>query len=90
MDESSDCLFRILQRYNQSLIPTYSSIAYQLLAYALENITGKSFPMILYKRILTPLNLTNTYYWVANESLDIVPGTASSTSWKVYLGDASP
>jgi hypothetical protein len=46
--------------------------------------------MILYKRILTPLNLTNTYYWVANEPLGIVPGTASSTSWKVYLGDASP
>lgn len=46
--------------------------------------------MILYKRIPTTLNLTNTYYWVANESLGIVPGTASSTSWKVYPGDASP
>jgi len=32
----------------------------------------------------------NTCCWVASESLGIVPGTTSSTSWKVYLGDAYP
>ncbi|OCL14694.1 beta-lactamase/transpeptidase-like protein [Glonium stellatum] len=70
--------------------PAYSNIAYQILAYALENMTGKSFPTSLYEKVLTPLNLTNTYYWVANESVGVVPGTVNATSWNVYLGDACP
>jgi CubicO group peptidase (beta-lactamase class C family) len=69
--------------------PTYSNVGYQLFAYALESITGKPFAEVLYNKVLTPLNLTNTFYWWANETLGIIPGTVNSTQWSAYLGDAN-
>ena len=42
--------------------PTYSNIAYQLLSYALENITGRAFADILQADVIKPLNLQRTYY----------------------------
>lgn len=70
--------------------PAYSDISYQILGYALENIAGKPFASVLNDTVLQPLNLTNTYYYGANESVGILPGTANDTYWRVYLGDASP
>lgn len=70
--------------------PAYSNIAYQLLAYALENIAGKPYPAILNETVLVPLNLTHTYYYGAPQSVGIIPGTVNETYWGVYIGDASP
>jgi CubicO group peptidase (beta-lactamase class C family) len=69
---------------------TYSDVAYQLLAYALENITGKKFIDILTDRIIKPLGLNRTYYENPPESVGIIPGTVKDTYWNVSLGDASP
>jgi CubicO group peptidase (beta-lactamase class C family) len=69
---------------------TYSDNAYQLLGYALENITGKKFVDILKDRILNPLGLNHTYYDNAPESVGVIPGTVKDTYWSASLGDASP
>lgn len=69
---------------------TYSNVAYQLLAYALENITGKNFTSILNDRVIKPLGLNRTYYYTPPESVGVIPGTVKDTYWAVSLGDASP
>lgn len=69
---------------------TYSNAAYQLLAYALENITGKKFSDMLKDRIIKPLGLNNTFYEDAPERLGVLPGTMKETYWNVSLGEANP
>ncbi|KAF2655858.1 beta-lactamase/transpeptidase-like protein [Lophiostoma macrostomum CBS 122681] len=70
--------------------PTYSNIAYQLLAYALENVTGRTFEEVLQEGVVKPLGLTRTYYRDAPVQLGVVPGNLSDSYWGVGLGDASP
>jgi CubicO group peptidase (beta-lactamase class C family) len=69
---------------------TYSNVAYQLLAYALENISGKKFADILTDRVIKPLGLNRTYYETPPERVGVIPGTVKDTYWNVSLGDASP
>lgn len=69
---------------------TYSNIAYQLLAYALENITGKKFSDMLRDRVIKPLGLNSTFYEDAPERLGVLPGTLKETYWNVSLGEANP
>ncbi|KAH5499821.1 hypothetical protein HBI29_156930 [Parastagonospora nodorum] len=69
---------------------TYSNVAYQLLGYALENMTGKKFVNVLTDRIITPLGLNRTYYKTPPESVGVIPGTVKDTYWAASLGDASP
>lgn len=70
--------------------PAYSNIGFQLLAYALENITGRNFTTSLNDKVLGPLNLKNTYYRNPPQSVGIIPRNFRETSWQAYLGDASP
>ncbi|KAI0131789.1 beta-lactamase/transpeptidase-like protein [Xylariales sp. AK1849] len=70
--------------------PTYSDVGFQLLGYALEEITGKSFQSVLQDTVLTPLNLTRTFYTRPADSLGIIPGNANATHWNFQLGDESP
>jgi CubicO group peptidase (beta-lactamase class C family) len=70
--------------------PAYSNIAFQLLAYALENITGRSFTDSLQSKVVGPLGLNATYYAWAPQSVGIIPREAGSTGWFDYLGDESP
>lgn len=70
--------------------PAYSNIAFQILAYALENMTGRPFNESLYNNVMQPLDLQNTYYYRANESLGIIPRDVNKTGWLDYLGDESP
>jgi CubicO group peptidase (beta-lactamase class C family) len=70
--------------------PAYSNIAFQLLSYALENITGVPFIESLTDKVLTPLGLDNTYYYTANQSIGIIPRRVEDTSWYDYIGDESP
>ncbi|KAH7116908.1 beta-lactamase/transpeptidase-like protein [Dendryphion nanum] len=69
---------------------TYSNVAYQLLAYALENISGKKFVDVLNDRVIKPLGLNRTYYDTPPDSVGVIPGTIKDTYWAVSLGDASP
>ncbi|KAK3360682.1 beta-lactamase/transpeptidase-like protein [Lasiosphaeria hispida] len=66
--------------------PNYSSMAFQLLAYAVENITGQAFPDFVRDQLVKPLNLTRTFL--------TKPGSDSNavvvSGWDLDLGDEAP
>ncbi|TPX08000.1 uncharacterized protein E0L32_010331 [Thyridium curvatum] len=70
--------------------PTYSDVGYAILAYALEEMAGKSFQSIVENRIIKPLNLTHTFYKTPNDSLGIIPGNRYMTNWAFDMGNESP
>ncbi|KAF2030564.1 beta-lactamase/transpeptidase-like protein [Setomelanomma holmii] len=69
---------------------TYSNNGYQILAYALESRSKKSFANILQDCIVKPLNLRRTFYEIAPAALGVIPGIFKDTFWFANLGDASP
>ncbi|TVY91986.1 Beta-lactamase-like protein, partial [Lachnellula willkommii] len=86
--------FNILQRFDPAFAPygtaAYSNIAYQILSYALEAITGKGFEQMLDESIITRLGLQSTFYNAPYESVGIIPGTVKSTNWYYSLGEENP
>ncbi|KAK4463217.1 D-alanyl-D-alanine-carboxypeptidase/endopeptidase AmpH [Cladorrhinum samala] len=66
--------------------PIYSNMGFQLLAYAVENITGRPFPDLVRDQLLVPLNLTRTF--LSNPGNDsnavVVPG------YDEDIGDEAP
>ncbi|KAF1361317.1 beta-lactamase/transpeptidase-like protein [Lizonia empirigonia] len=69
---------------------SYSDIGYQLLSYALESISGKTFVDVLNDRVIEPLGLKHTYFENAPPSVGIIPTTTKDDFWWVNLGDANP
>ncbi|KAI0857594.1 beta-lactamase/transpeptidase-like protein [Xylaria cubensis] len=71
--------------------PVYSNMAFQILAYALEGITGKSFADIFQSSIINRLGLSRTSLQPPNSTEEgIIPGDKISSWWSVDLGDSSP
>ncbi|KAK5659503.1 hypothetical protein OQA88_704 [Cercophora sp. LCS_1] len=68
--------------------PNYSTMAFQLLAYAAESIAGESFPDIIVNELIKPLNLTRTYVPIPRNETDIV--NYPEAAWELDLGDLSP
>ena len=65
--------------------PTYSNVAYAILAYALENITGVPFVTTFEKQLIQPLQLNATSYFApATKEHSFIPYN-STKSW--YGGD---
>jgi len=69
--------------------PAYSNVAFQILSYALETITGRDYQTSLQDKLLSPLNLAHTFYKTPSESVGVIPGNASSTGWANNLGEES-
>ncbi|KAL2125963.1 hypothetical protein VTI74DRAFT_2077 [Chaetomium olivicolor] len=66
--------------------PSYSNMAFQLLGYAVEKITGKSFPSLVEKKLLKPLNLHRTFLTKPiNDSNAVV-----LDGWDLEFGDKAP
>ncbi len=66
--------------------PNYSSMAFQLLAYAVENITGQAFPDFVRDQLVKPLNLTRTFLTnPGNDSNAVIV-----SGWDLDLGDEAP
>ncbi|KAK9421122.1 putative Beta-lactamase-related domain-containing protein [Seiridium unicorne] len=70
--------------------PGYSNLGYQLLAYALENITGRGFQDILENDVLYPLNLEHTYYSKPPAGAPGIVPNGNNYGWSFSLGEASP
>ncbi|KAK3344540.1 beta-lactamase/transpeptidase-like protein [Lasiosphaeria hispida] len=68
--------------------PNYSTMAFQLLAYAAENITGESFPDIIMNQLIKPLNLTRTSVPIPQNDTNVV--NYSADAWGLDIGDLSP
>ncbi|TVY68709.1 Beta-lactamase-like protein sdnR [Lachnellula suecica] len=86
--------FSTFSRMQPALAPfstaAYSNVAYQILGYALQTITGKTFESMLTSSVLTPLGLSNTFYNAPTETRGIIPGTVKSTNWYYSLGEENP
>ncbi|KAK8101485.1 beta-lactamase/transpeptidase-like protein [Apiospora kogelbergensis] len=67
----------------------YSNVGYQILAYALEAITGKKFANMLQSDVIDKLGLKHTYYQKPPDNLGIIV-QGQQSGWNYSLGDASP
>jgi hypothetical protein len=70
--------------------PIYSNVAYQILAYAMQAITGKNFTDSLDDSLVGPLKLNRTFYTTPDPSIGVIPGTLSGTEWSYNMGIEGP
>ncbi|KAI0396059.1 beta-lactamase/transpeptidase-like protein [Xylariaceae sp. FL0594] len=79
---------------NPSLAPfttaAYSNVAFQLLGYALETITGKKFEALLTDAVLKPLGLNSTFLHAPDRSRGVIQGNPDAVGWTFDLGEAAP
>ncbi|KAI1757514.1 beta-lactamase/transpeptidase-like protein [Xylaria castorea] len=76
--------------FASSHTPGYSNLGYQLLAYALEAIKGRSFSEMLESDVLQKLSLNHTYYHPAPPlHLGVIP-PGNDAGWNFSLGEANP
>lgn len=68
--------------------PTYSNAAFRLLAYAIADITGKSFGQTLQDAVLSPLGLNDTS--LTAPSIQDAVVVKGDDAWNFDLGDDSP
>ncbi|KAK1752774.1 D-alanyl-D-alanine-carboxypeptidase/endopeptidase AmpH [Echria macrotheca] len=83
-------LLQAYPQYAPFTTPAYTNTGFQILAYALESITGKSFESTMNDRVLKPLGLKHTYLSNAPASEGIIPGSREDASWDFQLGDEDP
>ncbi|KAI1303851.1 beta-lactamase/transpeptidase-like protein [Xylaria venustula] len=76
--------------FSPFVTPAYSDIAYVLLGYALQTMTGKPFQQSFQDILVKPLNLTRTFYSVPNDTLGVIPGDRMRTTWAFNMGNESP
>ncbi|KAI0101490.1 beta-lactamase/transpeptidase-like protein [Nemania sp. FL0031] len=69
--------------------PAYSNVAFQLLGYALETMTGKTFESLLQETVLGPLGLNSTFLRAPERARGIIPGNPDQTGWSFDLGEAA-
>ncbi|KAK0633908.1 beta-lactamase/transpeptidase-like protein [Immersiella caudata] len=87
----TEALRTIMRTYPWALsyrTPNYSTMAFQLLAYAAENITGESFDDIVVDQLFKPLNLTRSSVPIPRNETNVV--NYSTAAWELDLGDLSP
>jgi CubicO group peptidase (beta-lactamase class C family) len=71
--------------------PLYSNAAYQILAYAVENITGKAISDLFQDSLVEPLNLQGTYYTIPDsDNTSFIPINASVSWWNGDALDKTP
>ncbi|KAI8957519.1 beta-lactamase/transpeptidase-like protein [Daldinia sp. FL1419] len=68
--------------------PAYSNVAFQLLGYALETITGKTFQTLMQESVIQPLGLNNTFLKAPEDSRGIIPGDHYQTGWAFDIGES--
>jgi CubicO group peptidase (beta-lactamase class C family) len=71
--------------------PAYSNAAYEVLSFALEKITGKTFETMFEESIVDRLNLSSTSLGQPNTtSGGIIPVNETASEWNYNLGDGDP
>jgi CubicO group peptidase (beta-lactamase class C family) len=69
----------------------YSNGAFEILGYALENITGRSMEEMFMKDLVKPMNLTGMSYTMPkNGTPAVIPGSDASSWWNYDMGDKTP
>lgn len=67
--------------------PNYSDMAFQLLAYAVENITGQPFAQLVTRQLVKPLNLRRTFL---SEPGNQTTNAVIVDGWDLDFGDEAP
>ncbi|KAH6645115.1 beta-lactamase/transpeptidase-like protein [Truncatella angustata] len=71
--------------------PVYSNAAYQILSYALENITGSSMEQLFADSLVKPLSLNGTYYNTpATTDSSMIPINSTISWWDGNTEDETP
>ncbi|EPS28756.1 hypothetical protein PDE_03702 [Penicillium oxalicum 114-2] len=73
-----------------SSTPVYSNAAFQILAYALEGMTGESFATLLQEDLVIPLGMNATFYTAPDMSLGVIPIQDGEHWWTFDMGDEGP
>ncbi|TLS28289.1 hypothetical protein PpBr36_00018 [Pyricularia pennisetigena] len=85
---------KVPPQYGPNKATVYSDTAFQILAYALEEITGKTYADMLHDSVLAPLKLNRTSLFKPDDSVGIIPGNGSNagaaTGWSYSIGEAAP
>jgi hypothetical protein len=69
--------------------PSYSTVSFSVLSYAMQKATGKTFDELLEDEVLKPFNLTSTGAHPSNTNNAVIP-IAQPNSWGVDYGDQAP
>ncbi|KAI0198113.1 beta-lactamase/transpeptidase-like protein [Astrocystis sublimbata] len=90
---SREQFFTGLEKTYPSLPPftaaAYSNVGFQLLGYAIEDITGKPFETLLKETMLEPLGMNNTFLRAPDQARGIIPGNPDKTGWTFDLGESA-
>jgi CubicO group peptidase (beta-lactamase class C family) len=79
----------VIPSYPPSWTAGYSDVSWELLAYALENMTGRKFQDMLETDVLKPLGLNHTFLFAPNASLGAITGDLVATGWWYSLGETA-
>ncbi|KAB8232105.1 serine hydrolase domain-containing protein [Aspergillus alliaceus] len=70
--------------------PIYSNAAFQILAYALEEMIGKSFPELLQRDLIDALGLTRSSTGKPADEYGIIPFNATTSLWSLDIREEIP
>ena len=70
--------------------PVYSNAAFEVLAYALEGMTGQSFPDMFEKDLIKPLHLARSSYGKPKDKHGIIPDRPADMWWSFDLKGETP
>ena len=73
-----------------SYTPVYSNASIQVLSYALEAITKKTYNDLLKEYLFEPLGSEDSYFDVPENNVGIISGNASTSLWGLSAGDQTP
>jgi CubicO group peptidase (beta-lactamase class C family) len=73
--------------YATSTTPIYSNAAFQILSYALESITNKTFQSMISEDMFGALSMSSTSLSTPNISLGVIPNDPATSWWSVDTGD---
>jgi CubicO group peptidase (beta-lactamase class C family) len=70
--------------------PIYSNGGYQILAYALEAMTNRTFSEMVSSDVFCSLKMNDSSYTLANGTAGVIPGSLALSGWNIPLGDSGP
>lgn len=76
--------------FSTAYSPAYSNVAYALLGFAQEAITGTTVDEAISTNILSALNMTSSSYKTPPKTGGVIPVNASTVGWNDDLGLTSP
>jgi CubicO group peptidase (beta-lactamase class C family) len=65
----------------------YNNLAFVLLSYVGEAITGKPYMQVIDEAVIKPLGLNRTFIGPTNDSYGVIPGDRDDMLWSIDFGN---